>query len=155
MNHTALKVETITHLHSHHYAIVDNFLTQYSADKLLQDAQDLFIKGSIEQHYFSFGGELHKKPNVHELDLSRDVDARVIGSWANVLEEVGPEFLRIIHELDIATEVPKDDGQVRRLCLDVNAAPAIKLQVNSGGGSFPWHFDNASTSLRKYNRFCG
>ena len=148
LHHLPLSPETIAQLHKFHYAIVDNFLTLDFADNLLQDAQFLYTKGNVTQHYFSFGGELLKKPNVYELDLSGDVSSMLLGSWSNVLANVGPEFLKRMDELDGGADV--SETTCRRLCLDMESAPEIKLQINSGGGSFPWHYDNVSIEGAAY-----
>lgn len=74
----------------------------------------------------------------YELDLSGgDVNSMVIGSWSQILH-VGPDFLKRMDELDC------DADSERKLKLDTNTPPAIKLQINAGGGSFPLHYDNVS-----------
>lgn len=143
-NEISLPPKTIVQLHETHYAIVDNFLPKNFADTLLQDAEDLFTKGLLTEHLFSFGGELLKKPNVFELDLSGDVKSMMIGSWIGVLRSLGPAFLQKINCLD---NDAKTNKSTRRLQLDKNVPPAIKLQVNNGGGSFPLHYDNVSKNL--------
>jgi len=60
----------------------------------------------------------------------------VIGSWSQILHQVGPDFLKRMDQLDC------DADSERKLKLDTNIPPAIKLQINAGGGSFPLHYDN-------------
>lgn len=105
------------------------------------------------QHYFQFGESLLKKPNVFELDLSgpTQLDDSDLGAWGEVLREVGPVFVRKMKDLDrssveATTETTEATAtaQSRRLSLDTDSPPAIKLQINCGGGSFPWHYDNVS-----------
>lgn len=139
-----MSLEIIAQLHKAHYAVADNFLPKNFADEILQDAEDLFSRGCLTEHIFSFGGELLKKPNVFELDLSGDLKSMPIGSWIDVLQNIGPNFLEKINSLDCNAQPNKS---TRRLLLDTNVPPAIKLQVNSGGGSFPLHYDNVSKNL--------
>ena len=147
LNHAVLTPQTISQLHNSHYAVLDNFLTKDFADLLRQDAEELFTKGNVTQHYFQFGGKLLKKPNVYELDLSGDTKPMVIGSWSEVLGHVAPSFLKQMSKLDC--DVTVGGTQDRKLDLDINCPPAIKVQVNTGGGSFPWHYDNVSALLTR------
>jgi hypothetical protein len=141
---SSLTTETVTQLHKSHYTIIDNFLTENFAELLLGDAEELFKRGSISQHYFQFGGTLLKKPNIYELDLSGDVKSMVIGAWSEVLQDVGPEFMKKMDELDCVASAEHVTLGLRKLNLDMDMPPAIKLQINAGGGSFPWHYDNVS-----------
>jgi hypothetical protein len=141
----SLTNNTIAQLHKSRYAIVDNFLTEDFASQLLRDAEKLFAKNLLKEHYFQFGGSLLKKPNVYELDLSGgDVLNEEVGCWADILRD-GPLFVSKMDELDRRAAADLAAApQPRLLSLDTNSAPAIKLQINIGGGSFPWHYDNVS-----------
>ena len=81
----------------------------------------------------------HNLPKVFELDLSNPdkLDLYDLGIWKEVVCDIGPPFIRRIDELDqkMSTGPPS-------LSLQTNTPPATKLQINMGGGSFPWHFDN-------------
>ena len=96
----SLTNNTIAQLHKSRYAIVDNFLTEDFASQLLRDAEKLFAKNLLKEHYFQFGGSLLKKPNVYELDLSGgDVLNEEVGCWADILRD-GPLFVSKMDELD-------------------------------------------------------
>lgn len=131
--------DLLTQIHEQHYAVIDDFLPQEFADQLLTDAERLYSDGHFLQHYFQFGGSLLKKPNVFELDLSdpRKLDAYELGIWKDVVHNVGPTLVQQLDEID--QERPKSSSS---LSLQTNLPPAIKLQLNTGGGSFPWHYDN-------------
>ena len=89
---------------------------------------------------------IYRHHDSYELDLSGgDVNSMVIGSWSQVLHQVGPEFLKRMDQLDC------DADSERKLKLDTNTPPAIKLQINAGGGSFPLHYDNVSMMLNHYS----
>lgn len=77
---------------------------------------------------------------VFELDLSDPgkLDTHNLGSWNDVVCNVGPSFVKRINELDQNTAT----GPNKSLSLQTNSPPAIKIQLNTGGGSFPWHYDN-------------
>mmetsp|Transcript_29526 Transcript_29526/g.62651 ORF Transcript_29526/g.62651 Transcript_29526/m.62651 type:complete len:323 (-) Transcript_29526:106-1074(-) len=124
-----------------YYAVVDDFIPQDFADQLLSDAERLYSDGNFQQHYFQFGGVLLKKPNVFELDLSDNskLGTCELGLWKDVVCNVGPSFIRRIDELD---QNNANEGQSKSLSLQTDTPPAIKLQLNTGGGSFPWHYDN-------------
>ena len=130
--------DLLDQINEKYYAIVDDFLPKDFADQLLSDAERLHSDGHFQQHYFQFGGALLKKPNVFELDLSDPSklgSACDLGIWKDVISDVvGPSFIQNINEYDRAGS--------RSLSLQTNTPPAIKLQLNTGGGSFPWHYDN-------------
>jgi len=81
----------------------------------------------------------HNLLKVFELDLSNPdkLDLYDLGIWKKVVSDMGPSFIRRIDELD-----QKMSAGPPSLSLQTNTPPAIKLQINTGGGSFPWHFDN-------------
>eukprot|EP00804_Cyclotella_cryptica_P005160 CCRYP_014230-RA/>CCRYP_014230-RA protein AED:0.03 eAED:0.03 QI:669/1/1/1/1/1/2/2485/342 len=151
-DHLSLTTDAIAKLHNEYHVIIDEFLPSDFANRLLHDAEALYTKGYFTQHYFQFGGSLLKKPNVYELDLSgpTTLNDSEMGAWGDVLSDVGPMFVRKMDDLDrssvtttaVETAGEGGTGQVRRLSLDIISPPAIKLQINSGGGSFPWHYDN-------------
>ncbi|KAL7526664.1 hypothetical protein ACHAWF_001866 [Thalassiosira exigua] len=79
---------------------------------------------------------------VFELDLSdpSKIDASNslvdLGVWKDLVCVAGPSFVKQIDELDRA------GSRSSSLSLETDAIPAIKMQLNTGGGSFPWHYDN-------------
>ncbi|KAL9189193.1 hypothetical protein ACHAXT_011683 [Thalassiosira profunda] len=122
------------------HAVVDNFLPQELADRLLDDAERLHSDGQFQQHQFQFGGQRLMKPSVYEMDLSdpsRTSAFGDLGAWEEVVTELGPSFVQQMDEVDRAQPATSS-----LLSLDTDAPPAIKVQLNSGGGSFPWHYDN-------------
>eukprot|EP01082_Thalassiosira_pseudonana_P014329 g12938.t1 g12938 contig7:501727-502722(-) len=141
--HLPINEDLIIQLHQNHFAVIDDFLPRAFADRLLRVSDRLYSDELLRQHYFQFGGALLKKPNVYELDLSdpdrmEEVD---IGLWKQVIDHVGPQFVRQMDEMDRKHQ-QLNHSQASPLNLDTNMPPAIKLQVNAGGGSFPWHYDN-------------
>lgn len=64
-----------------------------------------------------------------------------MGSWKNVVEDIGPAFLHRIDKLDKEVTINSTTTN-NSLSLQTNTPPAIKVQLNTGGGSFPWHYDN-------------
>ena len=54
---------------------------------------------------------------------------------------MGPDFLQRINELDKSSSAA-EGSTTNSLSLQTSSPPAIKLQLNTGGGSFPWHYDN-------------
>lgn len=81
---------------------------------------------------------------MYELDLSdpSKVGASDLGTWSALVRDVGPAFVRRIDECDRGVAADADAATSKPLSLQTDSPPAIKLQVNSGGGSFPWHYDN-------------
>ena len=63
-----------------------------------------------------------------------------MGAWKDVVEGIGPAFLHRIDKLD--KDVTTTNSTNKSLSLQTNTPPAIKVQLNTGGGSFPWHYDN-------------
>lgn len=91
---------------------------------------------------FQFGGALLRKPHVFELDLSDPgkLDTHHdLGVWKDVICDLGPSYVRRIVELD--QNHAAAEGSMS-LSLQTDTPPAIKVQLNTGGGSFPWHYDN-------------
>lgn len=142
-----IDADLLNDIHKNHYAVVDDFLPEQFANTLLDDAERLYNDGDgtkFQQHYFQFGGALLKKPNVFELDLS-DPDKldtyNDLESWKDVVCDVGPAFLQRIDELDkqqCIANANHNGSSSSSLSLQTNKPPAIKLQINTGGGSFPW-----------------
>ena len=139
--------DAIAQLRINTFAIVDDFLPLDLANQLLSDVENLRTDGHFKQHYFQFGGSALAKPFVHEIDLSAlDGTATAtlnnnLGSWKDIIDHVGPDFVNNMNDLDNTF----DDTATTMgpaLSLDVNTRPAIKIQLNTGGGSFPWHYDN-------------
>ena len=64
-----------------------------------------------------------------------------MGAWKDVVEDIGPAFL---HRIDKLKDVITNSSTTNKstLSLQTNTPPAIKVQLNTGGGSFPWHYDN-------------
>ena len=127
----------------------DDFLPQEFADQLLSDAERLNSDGHFQQHYFQFGGALLKKPNVYELDLSDHSkldEFEHLGSWKDLVCDVGPSFVQQIDECDQHQQTvgaaEASSSSSSQLQLDKSTPPAVKVQMNTGGGSFPWHYDN-------------
>jgi len=95
---------------------------------------------------------LQHTSKVFELDLSEPNKANSynnLGSWKNVVEGIGPAFLHQLDKLDkdVATNSTTVDKST--LSLQTNTPPAIKVQLNTGGGSFPWHYDNPGPPNRR------
>ena len=137
--------DLLNQLREHHYAIVDDFLPPSFADQLLDDATRLHSQNHFQQHYFQFGGCLLKKPNVHELDLTdpKILETLEMGYWKQVVSNVGPSFVRQIDKLDRQeSQQQNSSATISQLALQTQLPPAVKLQLNTGGGSFPWHYDN-------------
>jgi hypothetical protein len=143
----ALTPDAIAQLRNNTFAVVDDFLPLDLANQLLSDAENLNTSGEFKQHYFQFGGSALAKPSIYELDLSAPEDSmddttnKNLGSWKNVIDYIGPAFVKKVDDLDkqfydISTTTAPP------IALDVNTRPAIKIQLNTGGGSFPWHYDN-------------
>ncbi|KAL7532896.1 hypothetical protein ACHAXR_004916 [Thalassiosira sp. AJA248-18] len=135
-----INADLINQIQKNYHAVIDDFISREFADQLLSDAERLNSDGHLKPHYFQFGGALLKKPNVFELDLSdpAELDAHYeLGLWKDVVCDLGPSFVRRIDELDQAI-----GSKSSPLSLETNTPPAIKLQLNTGGGSFPWHYDN-------------
>eukprot|EP00584_Thalassiosira_punctigera_P005055 CAMPEP_0172533462 /NCGR_PEP_ID=MMETSP1067-20121228/6160_1 /TAXON_ID=265564 ORGANISM="Thalassiosira punctigera, Strain Tpunct2005C2" /NCGR_SAMPLE_ID=MMETSP1067 /ASSEMBLY_ACC=CAM_ASM_000444 /LENGTH=327 /DNA_ID=CAMNT_0013318109 /DNA_START=65 /DNA_END=1048 /DNA_ORIENTATION=+ len=134
----SINADLLAQVQKENHAVVDDFISQEIADQLLADVNRLYSSGQFQEHYFQFGGVLLKKPNVFELDLSdpSKLDVRDFGIWERVVRDVGPSFIRRMDELD------RTSSGASSLSLQTNRPPAIKLQINAGGGSFPWHFDN-------------
>jgi len=65
-----------------------------------------------------------------------------LGSWKDVVEDIGPAFLHRIDEIDKDVTTNSTTTTNKSLSLQTNAPPVIKIQLNTGGGSFPWHYDN-------------
>ena len=136
-----LTPDAIAQLRNNSFTVVDDFLPLDLANQLLSDADRLNSKnGHFKQHYFQFGGAALAKPFVYEMDLSAldgrkdDAISRDLGSWKDMIDNIGPSFVKKVDDLDKQFDAS--------LSLDVNAPPAIKIQLNTGGGSFPWHYDN-------------
>ncbi|KAL7470007.1 hypothetical protein ACHAXS_010255 [Conticribra weissflogii] len=165
----SLNSSILTDLHENQYAIIDDFLPLSFANQLLDDANRLYAQNYFQQHYFQFGGSLLKKPNIYELDLTdpsltsrrqqqqqqqRQSSRIDLGQWDNVIQSLGPSFVSKIDELetrrqrerqhhDNSTSTPDSKSiPSPSLALDAETPPAIKVQLNTGGGSFPWHYDN-------------
>lgn len=145
----ALTPDAIAQLRKKSFAVVDDFLPLYLANQLLFDAENLNSNGSFKRHYFQFGGSALAKPAVYELDLSAPDDSigdtidKDLGSWKDVIDHVGPAFVKKVDDLDKQFDTSTTTRTTTpALSLDVNARPAIKIQLNTGGGSFPWHYDN-------------
>lgn len=147
-----LAPDDIAQLRSNSFTVIDDFLPLDLANQLLSDADSLNSNGYFKQHYFQFGGSALAKPFVYEMDLSA-LDSRIgdtenenLGSWKDMIDHIGPAFVKKVNDLDkqfdasAATTSTKTTAPA--LSLDVNARPAIKIQLNTGGGSFPWHYDN-------------
>lgn len=76
---------------------------------------------------------------VFELDLSGKLSRQCdLGIWNDIVCDIGPSIVQRIEQFDSVSTNNMD----KRLSLQVEMTPAIKLQINTGGGSFPWHFDN-------------
>ncbi len=137
--------DAIAQLRNNSFAVIDDFLPLDLADQLLSDADNLNSNGHFKQHYFNFGGSALAKPFVYEMDLSAlnsrvgDAKNENLGSWKDMIDDIGPEFVKKVSDLDKPTSTKTT---MPALSLDVNARPAIKIQLNTGGGSFPWHYDN-------------
>ena len=92
---------------------------------------------------------------VFELDLSgpEKLDAHHcdLGGWKDVIDDVGPSYVRRMAELDRnrAAAAAEGDRSARSLSLQTDTPPAIKVQLNTGGGSFPWHYDNPGPPNRR------
>lgn len=72
------------------------------------------------------------------MDLSGKLSTQCgLGIWKDVVCGIGPSIIQRIEELDTVSANVEE-----KLSLQTNMSPAIKLQINAGGGSFPWHFDN-------------
>jgi len=88
------------------------------------------------------------KPSIYDLDLSAPDDSmddtmnKNLGSWKHVIDYIGPAFVKKVDELDKQFDDDTSTATAPPIALDVNARPAIKVQLNTGGGSFPWHYDN-------------
>ncbi|EJK66493.1 hypothetical protein THAOC_12587 [Thalassiosira oceanica] len=123
--------ELLARLRNEQFAVVDDFLSLEFANKLLRSSQELIKSNAFKQHRFSFGGSLLEKPGVFEIDLSGPTCSKMpsgLGAWNDVVNDFAPSF-------------------VKRLAVDnalalKSGTPAIKVQLNTGGGSFPWHYDN-------------
>lgn len=149
-----LTAEAIAQLRNNSFAIVDNFLPLNLANQLLSDAENLSYKGRFKQHYFQFGGSTLAKPCVYEIDLSSSDNDRAddmmntnLGSWKDVIDHIGPDFVKKVDDMDkqfddASTSATLSPTMAPALALDINSRPAIKIQLNTGGGSFPWHYDN-------------
>ncbi|KAL7425993.1 hypothetical protein ACHAXM_000256 [Skeletonema potamos] len=145
----ALTPDAITQLRNKTFAVVDDFLPLDLANQLLSDAENLNSNGEFKQHYFQFGGSALAKPSIYELDLSAPDDGSMddtmnknLGSWKHVIDYIGPAFVKKVDELDKQFDDDTSTATAPPIALDVNARPAIKVQLNTGGGSFPWHYDN-------------
>ena len=148
-----LTADTITELRNNTFAIVDNFLSLDLANRLLSEAESLNSNGKFKQHYFQFGASALAKPAVYELDLSAPDDAMnkdIINnlgsssSWRDIIDQVGPAFVKTVNEFDKQFDASNSSSSscAPELSLDTTTRPAIKIQINTGGGSFPWHYDN-------------
>ena len=149
-----LTADTITELRNNTFAIVDNFLSLDLANRLLSEAESLNSNGKFKQHYFQFGASALAKPAVYELDLSAPDDAMnkdIINnlgsssssSWRDIIDQVGPAFVKTVDEFDKQFDASNSSSSCApALSLDTTTRPAIKIQINTGGGSFPWHYDN-------------
>jgi hypothetical protein len=148
----ALSPDVIAQLRNNTFAVVDDFLPLDLADQLVSDAEALNSDGHFKQHYFQFGTTALAKPAVYELDLSapdddflmRDMLNSInLESWRYVIDDIGPAFVKKVDDLEkIFNNTATAMINTPPLSLNVNARPAIKIQLNKGGGSFPWHYDN-------------
>ena len=150
-----LTADTITELRNNTFAIVDNFLSLDLANRLLSEAESLNSDGKFKQHYFQFGASALAKPAVYELDLSapddamnKDISSNLgsPSSWKDMIDHVGPEFVKTVDgfdkQFDASNSSSSSASCAPALSLDTTTRPAIKIQINTGGGSFPWHYDN-------------
>lgn len=151
-----LTADTITELRNNTFAIVDNFLSLDLANRLLSEAESLISDGKFKQHYFQFGASVLSKPAVYELDLSapddamnKDISSNLgsQSSWKDMIDHVGPEFVKTVDGFDKQFDASNSSSSSSSSCapalsLDTTTRPAIKIQINTGGGSFPWHYDN-------------
>jgi len=151
-----LTPDAITQLRNNSFTVVDDFLPLDLANQLLSDADNLNSNGHFKQHYFQFGGSALAKPFVYEMDLSAlddrmgDTMSNNLGSWKDMIDNIGPAFVKKVDDLDkqlfdndaSSTTTPSTTTTTPALSLDITARPAIKIQLNTGGGSFPWHYDN-------------
>lgn len=147
-----LAPDAIAQLRQNSFAVIDDFLPLDLANQLLSDAENLNSNGRFKQHFFHFGGSNLAKPFVYEMDLSA-LDGRAesavnenLGSWKDMIDNIGPAFVKKMNELDkqfdASATTTSTNTTTPALSLDVNVRPAIKIQLNTGGGSFPWHYDN-------------
>ena len=122
--------EFLVRLRSDQYAVVDNFLSLDFANELLKSSQELIKSNAFSQHRFSFGGSLLEKPGVFEIDLSGDCSKKPseLGAWNELVSDFAPSFVK---------RLAKDNALALK-----SGTPAVKVQLNTGGGSFPWHYDN-------------
>ena len=123
--------ELLTRLRNDRYAVVDDFLSLDFANKLLSSSQELIKSNAFSQHRFSFGGSLLEKPGVFEIDLSDLTSSKKpseLGAWNELVSDFAPGFVK---------RLAKDNTLALK-----SGTPAVKVQLNTGGGSFPWHYDN-------------
>lgn len=147
-----LDPDAIAQLRKNSFTVIDDFLPLDLANQLLSDADNLNSNGQFKQHYFNFGGSNLAKPFVYEMDLSvldgRTIDAtnENLGAWKDMIDNICPAFVKKVNDLDkqfdASAATTSTKTTMPALSLDVNARPAIKIQLNTGGGSFPWHYDN-------------
>ena len=148
-----LTPDAITQLRNNSFTVVDDFLPLDLANQLLSDANKLTSNGEFKQHYFQFGGVALAKPCVYEMDLSAldgssrmddTINNKELGSWKDMIDTIGPSFVKQVDDLDKQFDDASTTSSTSmpELSLDVNTRPAIKIQLNTGGGSFPWHYDN-------------
>ena len=149
-DHLGLTSDAIIQLRNNSFTVVDDFLPLDLANQLLSDTNKLTSNGQFKQHYFQFGGVALAKPCVYEMDLSALDDGsnmddtmnnKDLGSWKDMIDTIGPSFVKQVDDLDKQQQFASSTS-MPELSLDVNTRPAIKIQLNTGGGSFPWHYDN-------------
>jgi hypothetical protein len=117
------------------YVVVDSFFELNLANALRAELLELNDAGCLSPNRTQLGNIVFSKPHIQEADLHdarlRSLFSTTLRHFAAWCDESSGGFARAL-----CTALPE-----LRLATG-DAARAVKLQVNAGGGCFPWHYDN-------------